>query len=365
MHRSQTSKSRKFKVVTVSRTIRGIFMVAMFMFTCAAHNAWAQMGGPGDGAKRGASLNIEIYTVDGGLIDLPVQAVLSSPGSMSGIEQAVSNDGVIMFSGLAPGSYLVTIRAAGFRDTRQQIDVMGDGIVEAAIEVEPERDPAAQPGATGFVLAPEARKNLDLGLAAMRASKFPEAQQHLDAAYKLAPGDPNVNVAMAQLCMATNDLPRAEEYVDHATSIDPNNLNALLYAGQLRIMQNDPAGARPPLEHAIDVAPRNKFAHWLLGITYLDLGLYEKAKTEATEVVTINKSVATDGEFLLGEALAKLGRTTEAIETLQTFVKKAPRDTYTPWAENLIVKLQSQSAGQNAPQGGEHTAASGNGTNTP
>lgn len=358
MYRSQSSKSPKSRFIVVWHTIRMFLIFLAVVLTCGAYTTRAQMGGHADGGKHGASINLQIYSASGGLIDMPAQVVLSSQGSMSGLEQAVSDDGVVMFSGLLPGSYSVTVHVAGFRDARQQVDVIGEGIAEAAIELEPEGDPATEAAAMGFVLAPEAKKDLDLGLAAMRASKFPEAQQRLDAAYRLAPGDPNVSAAMAELFIATNDLPKAEQYVDHATSIDPNNLNALIDAGQVRILQKNFAGAQPPLEHAVDVAPRSKFAHWLLGITYLDLGLYEKAKDEATAVVKINKSAATDGEFLLGEALVGLGRTTEAIATLKTFVKKAPRDSYTPYAENLIAKLQSQPTPREQQDTGGQAAAS-------
>lgn len=360
MYRSQSSKSKKHRVIATSQTIRTFLLSLAAVLTYGAYTSRAQMGGPAYGNMHGASISVQIYAANGGLIDVPAQAILSSEGSISGLQQAVSNDGVVMFRGLPPGSYAVTVHVVGFKDAREQVDVIGDGIAEAAIQLEPEGDPATQAGAMGFVLAPEAKKDLDLGLAAMHALKFPEAQQRLDAAYRLAPGDPNVSAAMAELYIATNDLPKAEQYVDHATSIDPNNLNALIDAGQVRILQKNFVSAQPPLEHAIDVAPRSKFAHWLLGITYLDLGLYEKAKDEATAVVKINKSAATDGEFLLGEALAGLGRTTEAITTLKTFVKKAPRDSYTPYAENLIVKLQSQPTPQEQQDTGGQAVASAN-----
>ena len=362
MFRSQSTRFPKTTLITVSRTTR--VLLAAAVFTCLAYNAGAQFGGLSDGGKHGASINIQIYAANGALIDLPAQATLSSPVGMSSLEQTVSNDGVVLFSGLSPGSYSVTVHVVGFEDAREQVEVAGDGIAEAAIELEPEGNPTTQADAMGFVLAPKAKKDLDLGLAAIHASKFLEAQQHLDAAYKLAPGDPNVSAAMAELYLATNDLPKAQQFVEHATSIDPDNLNALIDAGQLRILQKNFAGAQPPLEHALDVSPRSKFAHWLLGITYLDLGLYEKAKEEATEVVKINKSAATDGKFLLGEALAGLGRTTEAIATLKTFVKKAPRDSYTPYAENLIAKLQSQPTPQASQNSGDQVVASTSGTKT-
>jgi TolA-binding protein len=352
MYRSQKRKSKKHPVVSVTQAIRISFIavaLVWFVQTSSAQNGRLSMGG---------SLNVQIYASSGQLIDMPAQVTISSEESIAGIEQGVSNDGIARFSALPPGNYSVAVHAVGFKDAVVQVGLIGEGIQEAMVSLEPSTDPTSQAGAMGFVLAPKAQKDLNQGLAAMHSSKFAEAQQHLDAAYKLAPGNPDVSSAMAELCLATNDLSKAEQFLDHATSIDPDNLSALLDTGQLRILQKNPAGAQTALEHAVDVAPRDKFAHWLLGITYLDLGLYEKARIEAAEVVKINGSAATDGEFLLGEALAGLGRTTEAIAALKTFVKRVPHDGYTQSAQSLIAKLQSKPANQDTQQGVKQAVAS-------
>lgn len=145
----------------------------------------------------------------------------------------------------------------------------------------------------GVVLAPKASKELSEGIDAIRDAKFDKAQQHLQAAYRLAPGNPDVNSAMGELYLAQRNIPEAEHYIDRATSLGPDNIEALLGAGELRILQQNPAAAESPLEHAVDLAPHNKFAHWLLGVTYFDLGLYEKCRTEALAVIKINRNTAT------------------------------------------------------------------------
>jgi len=357
MYRSQTDENNKQNVITSARkAIYTLLLAALFVAPLALGQARS--------FNFNGSLRVEVYT-GGQLTDLPAMVVLSSEGSMAGIQQTVCNDGIASFSSVLPGNYAITVRIAGFKDGIAEAEVSGGASAQATVSLEPSDDSRTQDGAPGFMLAPKAKKNLDLGLAALQASQFEQAQEHLEAAYKMAPGDPNVSSALGELYLETKNFGEAEQYIEHATSVAPDDIYALVETGQLRILQDNPAAAQPALEHAINVAPRNKFAHWLLAIVYLDQGLYEKAKDEATQVVKINKSAATDGEFILGEALAGLGRTPEAIATLKTFVKKVPRDAYTPYAENLIAKLQSGSPDQTTPQGGEHNAALAEPTNTP
>ncbi len=290
----------------------------------------------------GASINVTIYAPDGELMSLPTHVIVWPEGSLAGIQQTVCDNGLTTFHSLPSGTFVVKVQAPGFKDASTVVSVFTDAQAHAVVTMEAAPDPATEPGAMGVVLAPKASKQLQQGLDAIRRHKFDQAQRHLEAAYQLAPGNPDVNSAMGELYLAQQKLPEAEHYIDRATSLGPDNLDALLGAGELHIMERNPAAAEAPLEHATEIAPRNKFAHWLLGITYFNLGLYEKCRTEALAVIKINKSSATDGAFLLGESLAALGRTAEAVATLKEFVHKVPHDAYTVQAKKLIENLQTQ-----------------------
>jgi Flp pilus assembly protein TadD len=291
-----------------------------------------------------ATLNVTVYTADGELLSVPAHIVLSSEDSLVAIQQTTCNNGIATFNSVPSGDYVVTVQVPGFKDGSAEIELFEGAQANASVTLQTSPDPSTDVGAMGTLLAPKAREDLTQGLAAIDTQKFDDAQKHLEAAYKLAPGDANVNSALGQLYLAEKNLPEAEHYVDRATSLGPDNFNALIDAGELGILQQNPAAAEGPLEHAVDVAPRSKFAHWLLGITYFDLGLYEKCRSEALAVIKINKSTATDGAFLLGQSLAALGRTTEAVDTLKKFVDQVPHDVYTEDAKTLISKLQGQPA---------------------
>jgi Flp pilus assembly protein TadD len=109
-------------------------------------------------------------------------------------------------------------------------------------------------------------------------------------------------------------------------------------------MQHDADGAQVPLQKAVAIAPRDTFAHWLLGAAYLDSGQFEKARVEALAAIKTSKGIANGAGYILGEALAGLGRNGEAVEALQKFVREFPRDTYAESARALISKLQGAPA---------------------
>lgn len=76
-------------------------------------------------------------------------------------------------------------------------------------------------------------------------------------------------------------------------------------------------------------------------MSYYGTVQYEKARVEALAAIKASKSGATDAEYLLGQALAGLGRDAEAVATLQKFVHEQPNGFYTPAAKSLVAKLQA------------------------
>ena len=337
------NNSRRF---AMSR--RSVFALAAgicFTFTTAA----AQMTPPVQ-RSGGGSVRVRVNRTDGQPFELQAHVILAPEGNPAAELSQMANNGIADFSHLASGAYTVTVHVPGYNDATADVNVSSFGLVEASVTMELAYDPETSLGEMGFVLAPKAKKELDDGIAAMRARKYEDAQKHLEAAYTLAPGNPDVNDILGKFFLLTKDLPKAQQYIDRAKSLDPSNISALVDSGQLRIEQRDFAGAEPPLEKAVALAPQNESAHWLLSVAYLDLRDYEKSRVEADSALKLSKTPVSNAQYLLGASLAGLGRNEEAIAALQAFVHALPNDPYAPSAQTLLVKLQSQ-AEPNKPQG--------------
>jgi Flp pilus assembly protein TadD len=303
---------------------------------------FGQMPNPNAAHKFGAaSVDVRIVGANGQPLDVPARVTLQPQGDPSAAQQMTANNANVEFARLLSGRYTLLVTMPGYKTSDSEIEVMDFGRVDTSVTMEPDDDPSTSVGAMGIVLAPKARKEVDDGMTALRAGKYDQAQQHLEAAYKLAPGNPDVNDLLGELFLVTKNFDKAQQYIQQALSLDPNNVNALVDMGQLRIQQRDFAGAQPSLEKAVNIAPQNSYAHWYLGITYLDLKLYEKARLEATAAIKSGKGTVSGAQFLLGQALAGLGRTADAIAILQSFVHDTPNDFYAMPAKDLIARLQA------------------------
>lgn len=318
----------------------GILLLACFFATIAAASANAQVTTQSTQPRGAATVEVRVVGDNGTPLDGSADVTISPGGEGSGQSQSTGSNGVARFSRVVSGSYAVSVRMPGYKDALSEVQVPTNyGSFDTTVVMQPE--PSVDSDAKGTLLAPKAKKELSDGIAAMRLGHYDEAQKHLEAAYKLAPGDPDVNAGLGELFLVSKEFTKAEDYLARALSIDPDDVSALTDMGQLRLQQRDYVSAEAPLERAIYLAPQNWFAHWLLGVAYLRVNENEKARLEAVAAMKFGKAAANDAGYLLGESLAALGRNIEAIQALQAFVKASPSNSYSSAAQALILKLQT------------------------
>lgn len=324
----------------------GLPAFVLFVSLSLSRAAFAQYpsqapGQQPSGQPRGGTAVVMVNVVgeDGDPVGQGAQVTLSAQGDSGRTDMSGSN-GLVRFAGLSRGSYIVTVRELGYKDGYGSVEVpMSYGTYNTTVTLE--SVPSADETGKGMVLAPKAKEEYDKGVDAMRHQHYDEAQKHLEAAYKLAPGNPDVNDKLGELFLVTKNKEKAEQYLQNALSLDPDNEDALTDMGELRIEERDYPAAEKRLEQAVSINPNNWFAHWILGVAYLRTSENEKARAQAAAAIKAGKGSANDAEYLLGEALAKLGRTDDAIHALQLFVKASPKNSYAPTANAMIAKLQS------------------------
>lgn len=257
--------------------------------------------------------------------------------------QTTDSTGLTEFTQVQFATYDIIASAAGYKPGAASVDVSAIRSTQT-VSVVLERtadNPETPPDEKGLTLAPDAKKEASAGISEMRAGHYDQAEQHLNAAYKLAPGDPNVNVMLGELYVTTKNYEKAQDYIAHALSLEPDNAAGQTDMGYLHVQEKDYSAAQTNLQRAVVLAPRNWFAHWLLGLTYLRLNEPAKAQTEAMAAIKVGKSQAADAQYLLGESLALQGRKNEAVKALQRLTKNYPENSNVNSAKALIAKLQS------------------------
>lgn len=301
----------------------------------------------GMGVSRGAKLVVRVMGADGTPLALQAVVKLSSATSSQQVYAGTQGLGQVIFDRLAPGSYIIEVTAPGYSNARQETEIVASGMThDVDIKMFADTGESAVPEGPP-ILAPKARKEVEKGMAALKAGNYAEARSCFEAAYKLAPGNPDVNFLLGLLFLQMRNLNQAQSYLERTTSLDPRHVSGLTALGEVKLRQGDSVGAADPLERAVQIDHSLWLAHSLLSGAYLGQGQFEKARAEAELAMRWGKGAAISAEFVLGESLAALGRREEAIQALQKFQQDAPSHPAAVQARQLAEKLKvSQQAAE-------------------
>jgi tetratricopeptide (TPR) repeat protein len=165
------------------------------------------------------------------------------------------------------------------------------------------------------------------------------------------PAYPNLHYAFGRLHLAAHELNEAVAEYQKELQNDPNHLGALLDIAAARYRLDTPDGIKYA-EQAVKVSPQLPFAHYLLGLLYLDA---DRAADALPELEIARKAFRKQPQFYfaLGNAYAKLGRKEEAARMRAEFTRlnaaekaqKQPPDAGgDPSSEVVSEKLQQQSS---------------------
>jgi len=345
------------------------FLLAVFtpLFVCLLTHAQGdpRMGGgvPPVSLNPGQPGGLSIYGHEGSALVLTVngekrehldrQAVvkLTNKSNTNVLWQTTQEGSVAIFTDLRPGIYDIETSAVGYFSQHQDLTVQGINTTHQ-VEVTLKKDPSAVDlSVQGAKQMPsKLRKDLVRGAAALRSGNVLDAKKHLDDAYKSAPNNSEVNFLLGywyfeksnseQGEVYVQDLDRAESYLANASTLDAHNGQALTLLGRARLQRGDFPSARTTLEQAVAADSGNWMAHFLLGHAYLKLNESELARQQAVLAVEKGRGAGNAAQLVLGEALANLGRSQEAIQALQGFVRSDPTNPSAPQAQQMIADIE-------------------------
>jgi tetratricopeptide (TPR) repeat protein len=288
-----------------------------------------------------SSIEVSVYDEGGTLLGQQAVVKITGAGGLAPAWATTEGHSKVTFTSVAPSRYQIEVSSAEFQTTTQEIDVANRQIYHVSVTLK--RDLFAAPPIVvpGQEMQPKARKEAQKGITALRLGNLKEAQKRLQAAYQAAPANADLDYLLGVLFEREKDLQQAQSYFEKATAIDSRNALALTALGQLRVQQNDYAQATTPLEQAVAVDSAQWMAHWLLAEAYLRQREFEKSAQQARLAVQTGKGAANGAELELGEALASLGRTEEATQTLQGYLRDHPGSQSAPAVREFMAKLQN------------------------
>ena len=247
--------------------------------------------------------------------------------------------------GLLFGKYEIEISAVGYLSERKEVQA-NNTLITTRIEVSLHRDPSAVDlNVSDQAVPAKARGALKHGISALKSANLKEARKSLDAAYKLAPSNPDINYLLGYVAYEEKDLAQARSYLATAANLSTHNVRALILLGQVELVQEDYAGAATALEKAVDANSDNWTAHSLLANAYLKLKKYDGARQQAELAIAQGKGAANAANLALGQALVNLGKKEAGIQALESFVRNSPTDPTVPQVRNLIATLERPNSG--------------------
>lgn len=160
-----------------------------------------------------------------------------------------------------------------------------------------------------------------VGLAESLAARkdFTGAKQIYSLLATEYPSYPNLHYAFGRLHLAAHEPDDAVAEYQKELQNDAKHLGALLDIAAARYRVDTPDGVKYA-EQAVKVSPQLPFAHYLLGLLYLDA---DRAADALSELEIARKAFAKQPQFYfaLGNAYAKLGRKEDAARMRAEFTR--------------------------------------------
>jgi tetratricopeptide (TPR) repeat protein len=303
---------------------------------------------PGYENRGGAVLRITVFAeTTKTRLDRQSLVKLNNKSSNTISWQTTDDRSEVGFGDLPVGHYEVEVSAVGYRTATKDFQALG-AFAPINLEIVLEKDPAAVQLNVTEGMPPKARKEAKHGVSALKSGKWDEANKRLDAAYKLAPDNSDVNFLLGYLYFQKKDFGRAADFLGSATNLSPHNVQALTLLGRVSLQQENYSTAVSNLEKAVLADSDYWVAHDLLAASYLKQQKYDKARDEAQVAISKGKSGATASQLVLGQALINLGQRQEGIQALKDFVTASPKNASVPQVKALIAQLEAPTATSNA-----------------
>jgi tetratricopeptide (TPR) repeat protein len=149
--------------------------------------------------------------------------------------------------------------------------------------------------------------------------KYDEAKQEYSALVAQYPDYPKIHYVYGKFLLEASDVPGAVTEFKQEIKNNPADINSRLEIAAAEYKINSAAGI-PYAEEAVKLGPGLAFAHYLLGLLYLDVDEYLKA---IPELEAAEKAFPKDAKvyFALGSAYSRAGRKPEAEKARAMFQK--------------------------------------------
>ena len=255
-------------------------------------------------------------------------------------------NGNFVFRGLPSGDFVVVIdKEQEFEPFSQTVSViqprgMPPQTYHLSIRLVLKERAEAKPGVINAEFANVPKRALDhYNKGAEHASKgdYPGAIEELKLAIQEHPSFMLAFNELGVQYLKLNQLENADEAFQSALKITPDSLAALVNRGIANFMMKRYGEAVPILRKALKKNDQSAVAHYFLGQSLANLGLFDDAEKELLESVRLGTEEMKEAHRILAIIYMSRGAKKQAAAELEAYLKLAPT---APDAEKLREKIK-------------------------
>lgn len=151
------------------------------------------------------------------------------------------------------------------------------------------------------------------------SKKSEDAQSSYEDLGKRFPDYPSLHYAFGRFLLSRDEPDQAVKEFEQEIRNDPRHIRARMQIAAARY-RNDSAAGIPFARQVVELQPKYPFAHYLLGLLYLDTNDVTKALPELETAARMVPAEA-QFQFALGNAYAKAGRKEDAARARAVFAR--------------------------------------------
>lgn len=273
----------------------------------------------------------------------------------------------ITFDNVPIGEYKVEVRAPGYQVATSDVTLLTpNSVAHVWVELRSESSAKSDSDASSMpeqpLMSPKAHKALEAAAAALRMNDLKKAQEHLDRAKQLAPGQPEVHYLQGLIYFQQQNFSAARASLESAVAQFPKYGDAQGALGVALYRLGEYSAAVAALEKAVEISPQDWQSHRALAMSQFQLRAYDKARTHVERAIETSGEKAPELHVLLARTWIALNQRDKARAELQSFLDAHPSHPEAAEAQRLLASIKkaaesSRPAPEAAPPAANGSAA--------
>ena len=263
-------------------------------------------------------------------------------------QSLTDSSGKFRFSGLGQAQYIVTVRAPGYREARQQVDLATQPRAYLQFQLVPEKTEPISPAGPGAIInisiPPEAQKEFEQGRTILLEEKNVEnAITHLEKAVSLHPKFVDAHLLLGTAYLDNKQWDKAERELKKTLEIDAKATGACFALGEVYRHQQKYVEAEKVLQEGLKLDPKSHQGRLSLGQVYFAKGDFAKAGPEVGQALQLKPDYA-EAYLLAGNLFLKAKNADNALQMFEQYLRLEPKGKYAAQTREIVEKIRKAMA---------------------